>query len=788
MVMLRGKPFGRPWFDLVSPEDQALEPSGSGLSDLFATPSSGLPQAAGALGHDHGLGGLGQHGGAGRLPAGGHGGDHDHGGHHHDDGVPHGFIAPRLPPGATENGRLPMLPAIELPEVAHDQGRGPGPFPKGAEAEPSGPEAITFDSSVVLSAISTSGIGIANGDTFKLHSLPGSRYTIFLDFDGHTTTGTHWNTFWNTSSFFSSAYSIDTSSSFSATELANIQRIWQRVAEYFSPFNINVTTEDPGVAGLSYSGTGDTQFGIRVVVTDEGGKNFGGYAYTGSFAWSSDTPAFVYANPLGDNTKYIADAAAHEAGHSLGLSHDGRGTDAYYWGHTGWAPVMGAGYDAAIVQWSNGAYTGANNTQDDLAIITGSANAGVAYRADDYGNSFATAAQLGGTVANGVASVQTYGIIGGSGARNDVDMFMFNVAAGGSINLTVSAWSRAHVTGSTTPVFTASPFSMLDAGLTLYNSSLQVVASWNETGRYDGVIQASGLAEGTYYLAIDGVGWGTPTATTPSGYTEYGSLGQYMVRGSYSAGTQQNVVLSFDRTSVTTSESGGAATVVLRAQGATGDVAVQIAGLDATEGSLSFTSFLLNAGNNWSASLQVSGRNDRDADGTVSYTLEAAAAGAIRASLQVSNLDNDIAPGSATTVSTNRNGALSQNSVSPSPVGADDGVAQSVTEGGSKSSLSAEARWQFTNLSAGDWRVQVDASAAREQFRFEFSTDNALSWRSFTGAPSSALNWTGDLVATGVGGTLWVRAIDVVRSGDNQRDTITVDLLTLAPVVDPLWG
>ena len=37
-----------------------------------------------------------------------------------------------------------------------------------------------------------------------------------------------------------------------------------------------------------------------------------------------------------------------QAGHNLGLSHDGKGSsDPYYYGHNGWAPIMGVGECAA---------------------------------------------------------------------------------------------------------------------------------------------------------------------------------------------------------------------------------------------------------------------------------------------------------------------------------------------------------------------------------------------------------------------------------------------------------
>lgn len=728
--------------------------------------------------------------------------DHDHG---HEDGLePHGSPAPfGLPKGAGDEAARGGMHAMEVLEALVILGRldppgRDGRMPGPPQPEPDVPGEAVIASGVNLAAVPTGGVGVAYGDTFKLHSLMGARQVVYLDFDGHTTTGTAWNSYWNTSSFHSPAFSTDASEAFNASELLAIQQIWQRVAEFFSPFNINVTTEDPGAAALSYSGASDNSFGIRVVVTDEGGKPWGGIGYTGSFAWNSDTPVFVYANNLADNAKFIADCIAHEVGHALGLSHDGRGGDAYYWGHTNWAPVMGAGYDAKVVQWSNGAYNGANNTQDDLAIITGAANMGVAYRADDYGNTFATAATFNQTVSNGIATVSTYGIISGSGARNDIDMFAFSVAEGGSINLTVSPWTRGTVSGSGQVIDVASPFSMLDIRLILYDANFAVVRGFNDTTRQDAMINTSGLKGGTYYLSVDGTGWGDPLAATPTGWTEYGSLGQYMISGTYTAGAElptpppppPPLVLSFDKTAVTTTEAGGSASFTLKATGATGSVTVQISGLDATEGRLSANSVVLNAANDWTTTLSVTGVNDRDADGAITYILQASASGATGATIQVTNLDNDIGAAVAQVMAApvTRKGVTTQtaNNVSAANTHRDDGVTQTITEVGSKGSFNAEARWQFTGLSGGTYVVQADAWSSREQFALQYSVDNAATWLSFAGAPASALAWNGNYTASGVGSTLWVRAVDVLRSNDSTKDTIQVDLLTITQ--DPVWG
>jgi len=53
-------------------------------------------------------------------------------------------------------------------------------------------------------------------DTFRLHSLPGVSKVIYLDFDGHTTSGTAWN---GGATIVSAPYTIDGDSAFSPTEL-----------------------------------------------------------------------------------------------------------------------------------------------------------------------------------------------------------------------------------------------------------------------------------------------------------------------------------------------------------------------------------------------------------------------------------------------------------------------------------------------------------------------------------------------------------------------------------------
>jgi hypothetical protein len=169
-----------------------------------------------------------------------------------------------------------------------------------------------------------------NSQTFTLHSLPGSNRVIYLDFHGRTVTGTAWNDAETGPSFPEPPFDTDGNpASFSASEQAVIQSVWQRVSEDYAPFDVDVTTEDPGAAAIDRASGTDTKFGTRLLVTDDVGPGgvdctCGGISYIGVFDQAGSheyyQPSFVFASQLAYTAKDIAEAAAHEVGHALGLS------------------------------------------------------------------------------------------------------------------------------------------------------------------------------------------------------------------------------------------------------------------------------------------------------------------------------------------------------------------------------------------------------------------------------------------------------------------------------------
>lgn len=169
--------------------------------------------------------------------------------------------------------------------------------------------------------------------TFRLHSRPGAKRTICLDFDGHLVTSSAWNSYFGLSAIDALPFDIDGfPSSFGAAELERIQRIWQRIAEDYAPFDVDVSTEEPLSDAITRSGTSDDVFGTRVVMTRDFATNrgnpcgCGGIAYVGVFDEIGDgyKPASAFFDRLGNgHEKHIAEAASHEAGRNPGLSHDG---------------------------------------------------------------------------------------------------------------------------------------------------------------------------------------------------------------------------------------------------------------------------------------------------------------------------------------------------------------------------------------------------------------------------------------------------------------------------------
>jgi len=357
--------------------------------------------------------------------------------------------------------------------------------------------------------------GIPLDQTFFLNSSPNSTKTIYLDFNGHSISNTAWNSSYGISVINSPAYDLDgIPGSFNTTELNNIQTIWKLVAEDYAGLDVNVTTQEPVTDKMTRATSDDNTFGVRIVITRDfttsttSPCNCGGFAYVGVFSSTSEfyKPAFVFFNNLG-NAKNVAEASSHEAGHTLGLSHDGTTTTGYYSGHgtgeTGWAPIMGVGYNKNLVQWSKGEYANANQKQDDYLVMQ---ERGVPFDIDEHGDTVGDASVLAGTVVNGLLQYKANGVLQGP---NDVDVISFIANVG---NLTADIKPLSSSLGN------------VDLLVSLLDTQGNVLAQSNNPDTLGTALAFNIPVQGTYFLKVEGTGKGDPLST---GYTKYGSVGYW---------------------------------------------------------------------------------------------------------------------------------------------------------------------------------------------------------------------------------------------------------------------
>ena len=346
-------------------------------------------------------------------------------------------------------------------------------------------------------------------------SLLGAPVTIYLDFDGHTENHVEWGKqATGGGPIVTPAFSFDADgNNFTQAERDSIEEIWERVAEDFRPFNVNVTTVLPNrPAGFVNA------FDMLVSIGGNGSwdsQNNRFNAITNSFSVANQPQtAFAFQTPhSGLNSEFeqnIAASVSQTIAVAMGLEiHRPSQNSAPLEGDGLIAPILGdqiVGLDqnpnpnSQRDIWFNARGT-TSAIQDDLAELIAN-NPQVNYRLDDVGDtdvdSTGIPVLLGTEVVSGV--IET---------NDDVDVFTFTTAAT-IINIDVTTLDlRARFNAAT-------PGSNLDPVVTLRDESGQVL---QVVGVQDNALNANInqlVRSGTYYLEVSNRG-------------EYGNLGRYTV-------------------------------------------------------------------------------------------------------------------------------------------------------------------------------------------------------------------------------------------------------------------
>lgn len=432
--------------------------------------------------------------------------------------------------------------------------------------------------------------------TFVLHSRPGATKVIYLDFNGHNIKGALWNTEQVATSITVPAFDTDGKpKTFNYAEHAMIQKIWKEISDAFAAFDVDVTTQDPGVENIRKTTVGDTNYGTRVCFGGKGSyvPNFLeagddpdgilGVAMLNSFnfqissvAYANDCPVLIFSDSIYQkgSARNVADTAVHELGHAFNLNHsttdDGTTEVEYYAGHNDWAPYMGDTTGKTVAQWTDGDYdANATNTEDNLVEIAKSIPLKTP---DDHGGTILSATTLTPTKVKSTERstlpvyLYTSSATGLIHNRADKDLFKIEVGEG---EFYVEA-------------IAADPQANLNIGLRLLDSAGDEVLddydySYSSEDGMNGYIYNVSLPAGTYYIEVDGVGayWDKNSATfvneyidasTPrvpaydipadcsydsdtgtitnnqyQGFTDYASIGRYTLK-TISKGTPNNIL------------------------------------------------------------------------------------------------------------------------------------------------------------------------------------------------------------------------------------------------------
>ncbi len=341
-----------------------------------------------------------------------------------------------------------------------------------------------------------------------LQSKPNANKVLYINYWGGVLSDTQWNADNNSGNdIVYTAYSYDNdSNTFSNDDRYRMWLAWRETAEDYAPFDVNITTDQ-----TVYDATLSEDRAMLIASTTDSWypQTAGGLGHLDSFGNDYNGVAWVW--NADDDT--LGQTISHEAGHMLGLSHDGTNSVEYYLGHgpaDDWGPIMGGPFGHKYVQWSKGEYTNANNQEDDLIILKNV----LGESPDSVGDAFGTAVQISSSAyVEGV--IEPLGLNGGM----DTDVYMFQLGSAQNVTINVAP-------------FLGTEFETFGSNLSLdaqlLNSSNVVLASSVLSGlpSTNTLAHSAVLPAGTYYIVITAL---TPQASWVLGFGEYANGGIYAV-------------------------------------------------------------------------------------------------------------------------------------------------------------------------------------------------------------------------------------------------------------------
>ncbi|MRI34393.1 hypothetical protein EOPP23_15495 [Endozoicomonas sp. OPT23] len=331
-------------------------------------------------------------------------------------------------------------------------------------------------------------------DTFKLHSKPDAKKTVYLDLDGHVEDISGHKASERGEAIVVKPFDADGSpDTFNVDEKIRIQYWWLIMAEAMAPFDIDVTTEYPGEDAIRRDSGSDRYYGTRIacgnsVEGNSGGADFGNALLSGQ----DHSPTYA-----GNGCSSMI----HEFAHTIGGYHPENYAGQHEEGIETIKGKKGVGETRYAFNWKNNLRRYNSWTINDLTNIR---NNSIDFRKDDHGDSILNATDV-------VWNKSRSGFRqGGLISENvDLDVFKFRL---NKVHLLRVNIDPSKLAGN------------LDIQASLLDSNGEIIVSSNPVTHRDAILEKR-LSAGVYYIAVRNTG--RKADENHLGYPDFTALGHF---------------------------------------------------------------------------------------------------------------------------------------------------------------------------------------------------------------------------------------------------------------------